>query len=144
MRVSKRIIKLVTLIFLVSSVVALAFPVAQAQGSTTVTVSPSNSTPAVGQTITVTIAVSNVQNLFALQVTLDYNNAVLQLTNQQPDLGTNAVSDGGVLYGSPVTTDVNSWVQGGFTITLLSRRKQSTIFMRRRWVRLRPSTEAAP
>ena len=129
MQARRKIVRLVTLLFFVSFVVALACPVAQAQGSTNVTVSPSNSTPAVGQTITVTIAVSDVQNLYALQVTLNYNNAVLQLTNQQPDLGTNAVSSGGVLYGSPVTTDINSWVSGGlYYNTSLSTETEYNLF----------------
>jgi hypothetical protein len=105
-------INLIALLFVVSLVVVLPIQIVKAQISTTVSVSPQSSRPTVGQTITVTIQLSNVQNLYGIDVTLDYNNAVLQLTNEQPDLGTNAIP-GGVLYGNPVTTDINNLQSGG-------------------------------
>ena len=65
--------------------VVLPVQMVKAQNSTTVTVSPQTNTPTVCETITVTIQLNNVNNLYGIDVTLDYNSAVLQLTNQQPD-----------------------------------------------------------
>jgi len=114
MRPNQRKICFIALSFIVVLAVAIPFQLVKAQsGTTTVTVSPSNSSPSVGQSIIVTIKIADVQNLYGLDVAVTYNNAVLQLTNQQPDLGKTAVSSGGVLYGTPLTQDVNNLQSGG-------------------------------
>jgi hypothetical protein len=111
MRVNKRKADIIALLFVASLLVVLPIQMVKAQ-TTTVSVAPQNSTVSIGKTVIVTIQLSNVQNLYGLDVTLDYNNTVLQLTNEQPDLGTLAIP-GGVLYGNPVTTDINSLQSGG-------------------------------
>jgi len=111
MRVNKRKTDVIVLLLVTSLLVVLPIQMVKAQ-TTTVSVTPQNSTVPVGKTVTVTVQLSDVQNLYGLDMTLDYNNTVLQLTNQQPDLGTNAIP-GGVLYGNPLTTDINSLQSGG-------------------------------
>ena len=128
MHSNRKKINLIVLLFVISLIIVLPYQMVKAQ-ETTVSVSPQTSTPTVGQTITINIQLSNVQNLYGVDVTVDYNSAILQLTNQQPDLGTSAVSNGGVLYGSPVTTDINSLVSGGlYYNTSLSTSSEYHIF----------------
>jgi len=81
----------------------------QVSSGTVVSVNPAQNSVNVGDTFALNITLSDVQNLYALDVTLDYNNSVLQLENENPDLGT---SSGGVLYGDPVTNDANSIAAG--------------------------------
>ena len=107
MRVNQKKTGLIVLL-LASLLVAIPIQTAKAQ-TATVSVSPQTSTASVGKTVTVAIQLSNVQNLYGLDVTLSYNNAVLQLTNSQLDLGTSSIP-GGILYGDPVSTNI---VAGG-------------------------------
>jgi len=95
---------LIVVLFIASLLVVLPIQMVKAQ-TTTVSVSPQNSTAPVGKTVTVAIQLSNVQNLYGFDVTLSYNNAVLQLTNSKIDLGTSSIP-GGVLYGDPVSTNI--------------------------------------
>ena len=69
-----------------------------AQG-TVVKAEASTSQPRVGDTLTVNIKVSNVQNLFGVDVTLDWNPSVLKLVSATPQLGVESHS-GGVLHES--------------------------------------------
>ena len=92
---------------------------ANSQGSvnTVASVTPAQTSSQVGKTLVVNITLSNVENLYGLDVTLDYNNSVLQLIGAKPDginiasasgfLGTNSIP-GGVLYGNPLTNDTNA------------------------------------
>jgi hypothetical protein len=108
MRVDQKKTGLIVALLLASLLAVLPIQMAKAQ-TATVSVSPQTSTASVGKTVTVAIQLSNVQNLYGLDVTLSYNNAVLQLTNSKPDLGTSSIP-GGVLYGDPVSTNI---VAGG-------------------------------
>ena len=112
MRVNHLKTSIVILLFIASLFAVLPIQMAKAQ-TTTVSVTPQTNTVSVGHTFTVKIEVSNVQNLYAIDFTVDYNSAVIQLTNAQPDLGTDAIASGGVLYGNPITTDINSLQSGG-------------------------------
>ena len=96
---------LIVVLFIASLLVVLPIQMAKAQ-TATVSVSPQTSTASVGKTVTVAIQLSNVQNLYGLDVTLSYNSAVLKLTNSQLDLGTSSIP-GGVLYGDPVSTNIS-------------------------------------
>ena len=112
MRFNRKKTSIIVLLFVASLLAVLVVPMVKAQTSTTtVTVTPQSSTPVVGQTFTINIQLSNVQNLYALDVTLDYNSVVLQLVNSKVDLGTSSIP-GGVLYGSPVTDDENNIASG--------------------------------
>jgi hypothetical protein len=108
MRVNQKKTGFIVVLVLVSLLVVLPIQMAKAQ-TATVSVSPQNSTASVGKTVTVAIQLSNVQNLYGFDVTLSYDNAVLQLTDSKLDLGTSSIP-GGVLYGDPVSTN---FVAGG-------------------------------
>jgi hypothetical protein len=79
---------------------------ANAQTGTSVDVLPQTSTPQVGQTLTVNLTITNVQNLYALDVTLDWNNSVLQFVNVSLLLGVQT-HQGGVLYGNQVSSSTS-------------------------------------
>jgi len=88
-----------TLIFgLLALLLIQAVPVQAATG-TTVNVVPSSSTPALGETFTVNITISNVQNLYALDITFSWNASALQVLNVNSRLGVESHSDG-VLHES--------------------------------------------
>jgi hypothetical protein len=69
-----------------------------AQG-TDVKAEASASQPHVGDTLTVNIKISSVQNLFGVDITLDWNPSVLKLISVTPQLGIESHS-GGVLHES--------------------------------------------
>jgi hypothetical protein len=75
-----------------------------AQG-TTVNASASTTQPTVGSTLTVTIAVSNVQNLFGADVSLLWNPTVLSLSNVALNVGD--AQSNGVLHGT-INRDYNT------------------------------------
>jgi len=66
----------------------------QAASGTTVSAVPSSSTPILGETLTVNITISNVQNLYAIDVTLRWNASVLQVLNVNSRLGVESHPDG--------------------------------------------------
>lgn len=69
-----------------------------AQG-TVVKAEASASQPLVGDTLTVIIKISNVKNLFGVDLTLDWNSSILNLVSATPQLGVESYS-GGVLHES--------------------------------------------
>jgi hypothetical protein len=75
--------------------------------STRVSVVPAKSTTRVGEVLSVNITLSNVQNLYGLDVTLDWNSSVLQLFDSTLNLDTNSIP-GGVLYGNQISNDITS------------------------------------
>jgi hypothetical protein len=83
-----------TLIFGLLVFVPIQAASVQAASSTTVNVVPSSSTRLLGETFTVNITISNVQNLYALDVTLSWNTSVLQVLNVNSRLGVESHSDG--------------------------------------------------
>ncbi len=62
--------------------------------STAVNVVPSSSTRLLGETFTVNITISNVQNLYAIDVALRWNASVLQVLNVNSRLGMESHPDG--------------------------------------------------
>jgi hypothetical protein len=78
--------------------------VVNAQTGTVVSAVPQTSTPQVGQTLTVNLTIANVQNLYGLDVTLDWNSSILNLVTNKTYLGT-AYIPGGVLYGDQISND---------------------------------------
>jgi len=66
----------------------------QAANGTTISAIPSASTLAIGETFTVNVTISNVQNLYALDVMLRWNASVLQVLNVDSRLGVESHPDG--------------------------------------------------
>jgi len=71
----------------------------QAATGTTVSVIPSSSTPRLGETFAVNITISNVQNLYGLDITFRWNASVLQVLNVNSRLGVESHPNG-VLHES--------------------------------------------
>ncbi len=113
MRSYRRKLSIILLIIAAFMIIVAPLQLAKAQDTTTISVSPQTTTASVGQTVSVKIDVTDVQGLYALDLNLDYNSSVLQLTSAQPDLGTNSIASGGVLYGNPLTTNINNLQSGG-------------------------------
>ncbi len=81
---------IIVLLFVASLLVVSPFQMVKAQTSTTtVTVTPQTSTPVVGQTLTVNITLNNVQNLYGIDVTLNWNPSLLsfQTNSNQTFIG---------------------------------------------------------
>jgi hypothetical protein len=86
------------LILLAACALLVFIPVyaAVAQG-TTVRAQPSNTAPKVGATFTVDIMISNVQNLYGVDVSLTWNKDIIRITSASPQLGVES-HPGGVLH----------------------------------------------
>jgi hypothetical protein len=77
--------------------------------NTVVSVVPSKSSVRTGETLKVNLTISNVQNLYALDLTLDWNNSILQLQNINLNLGVKSSPQphpNGVLYGNQVSDSI--------------------------------------
>ena len=82
-----------------------------AQGNTVVKATASTNQPNVGDTLTVKLTVSDVQNLGGVDVMLSWNSSVLKLSNVDLSLGVESHPDG-VLHGSKLNYDLDSVVSG--------------------------------
>jgi hypothetical protein len=109
--------KLFILALALSLVALLTFCTAMAQG-TTVRAQPSKTSPKNGETFTVDITISNVQNLYAVDVSLAWNNAILRITGASPQLGVES-HPGGVLHQSVYIAE-NSMSQQSGTYRLVA------------------------
>jgi hypothetical protein len=78
---------------------------ALAQG-TVMTAQASTSQPQVGSTLTVTIKISNVQNLAGIDTIFQWNPSILTLQNSMLNLGDS--HSNGVLHGTSIKTDINN------------------------------------
>ena len=114
--------KILILVLLVLSFSLLfnAVPNIKSQTSDTIIqVIPAQSTPKIGETITVNITISNVQNLYAIDLTLQWNSAVLQILENQSLIGDET---NGVLHSPTVTvTDSASQETGKYTLIATSQ-----------------------
>lgn len=79
--------------------------------NTAVKATSSSSQPHVGDTITVKLTISNVQDLGGVDISLNWNSSVLTLSNVDLNLGVENHPDG-VLHGTKLNYDVNSIVAG--------------------------------
>ena len=86
--------------------------------TTTVKVVPSTTTPVVGETLTVNITISNVQNLYAVDVTLRWNNSVLKVLSNTALLGVESHPNG-VLHENILIGEASASQQIG-TYTLFA------------------------
>ena len=98
------------IVLLVCVVLPLCFINSVSAQSTVVNAGASNSQPVVGSTLTVTITISNVQNLAGIDTTLQWNPSVLTLTNTVLNLGDS--HSNGVLHGTNLNTDANNLNSG--------------------------------
>jgi len=92
---SKALIFLVILFF---SIFCQCY-IASAQASVAVRIEPSTVSARLGESFTVTISLSNVQNLYGIEVILKWNPAILRATNVDVRLGIETFSEG-VLHES--------------------------------------------
>lgn len=86
-----------------------------AQSGTVMTAQTSSTQPQVGSTLTVTIKISNVQNLAGIDTTLTWNPAVLSLSGSTLNLGDS--HSNGVLHGSNINTDSNNLKSGDIYVS---------------------------
>jgi hypothetical protein len=85
------------LLILITALLAVSLiPTAIPQGSsgTKVEVKPASTNPLLGNTITINITLSNVQNLYGVDVTLLWNPTVLKIQNVNLRLGVESYADG--------------------------------------------------
>jgi hypothetical protein len=82
------------------------YTVSAQSSNTVVNAAASTTQPKVGSTLTVTITISNVQNLFGIDATLQWNSSILALSNVNLNLWKDSHTNG-VLYGS-INTDSNN------------------------------------
>jgi hypothetical protein len=83
--------------FTILLALVILMPLVEANPQTVVKVDPYQSTAEVGQTFTVNITITDVQNLFGLEVTLEWDPSILQLVNTDVQLGVES-HPSGVLY----------------------------------------------
>ena len=107
----------------------LVYPIqaveAQASSGTFVSVVPAQSNARVGETLTVNITIGNVENLYGLDVTFNWNSSVLELQSATSNLGVESHSNG-VLHeasGSPVIVaeDIASQETGEYHLVATSQ-----------------------
>jgi hypothetical protein len=84
---------------------------AQGSSNTVVKAEASTSQPRVGDTLTVTLKVSNVQNLAGIDTTLQWNSSVFSLSNVVLSLGVESYPNG-VLHGNKLNYDSNTLNSG--------------------------------
>ncbi len=89
----------------------LIYTVSAQSSSTVVNAEASTSQPQIGSTLTVTLKISNVQNLAGIDATLQWNSSVLSLSNVVLNLGVESHSNG-VLHGNKLNYDSNSLSSG--------------------------------
>src|SRR4030067_3056877 len=88
--------------------------------STTVKVEPSTTTPVVGETLTVNITISNVQNLYGVDVTLRWNTSALKVLSNTSLLGVESHPNG-VLHESILIAEASASQQiGAYTLVATS------------------------
>jgi hypothetical protein len=111
-----------TAIILLTTCALLAiFPIGAVLAQTaTVKVQPSNSAPNVGMTFTVDVTISNVQNLYGVDVSLNWNKDILRIVSASSQLGVESHS-GGVLHESVyVAEDSMSQQTGTYSLVAVS------------------------
>jgi hypothetical protein len=103
-----------TMAFLVCALLSfcLVYTVsAQGSSNTVVKAEASTSQPRVGDALTVTLKVSNVQNLAGIDATIQWNSSVLSLSNVVLSLGVESHPNG-VLHGNKLNYDYNTIISG--------------------------------
>lgn len=109
-----------SLLFVASLLIISPLALTKAQSTTTISVSPQNSTPAVGQTLTITIQLSNVQNLYGVDIVLDWNPSMLTLQSNQSYVGVETYSNGILHNPTVVVQDTASQEAGEYHLVATS------------------------
>lgn len=110
--------------FVLSLLIICPILTVSAQSGTVVRAAASTTQPTVGSTLTVDITISSVQNLYGVDVTFNWNTAVLQLVSATSLLGVESHS-GGVLHGTSsdpilVAEDNASQISGEYDLAATS------------------------
>jgi hypothetical protein len=108
--------KLIIFTILLVSLASTYFVYTASADTMTVRVEATPSQPQVGETLTVNIKIPNAQNLFGVDVTLDWNSGVLQFISATPLLGVESHSEG-VLHEStdyPIVIQDNANTDGQY------------------------------
>ena len=100
MKNPSKLIAKITITLLVCTLVSFIFVSSVSAQGTTVRAEASTSQPHVNDTLTVTIKISYVQNLFGVDVTFSWNPSVLSVVSAISQLGLDSHS-GGVLHETP-------------------------------------------
>ena len=116
MRVNKRKTVIIALLFVALLLIVSPIQLVKAQ-TATVSVSPQNSSVIVGQAFSVNIEISNVQNLYAVDITLNWNTSMLNLVSNQSYVG---VSNG--VLNAPISEvqDTASQASGQYHLVATS------------------------
>ena len=118
----------IVLAILVCTLVSISFIYTASAQSTVVKAEASASQPKVGDTLTVYIKISDAQNLFGVDVTLNWNSSTLKLVSATPQLGVESHA-GGVLHESssyPIEVVNNDASQSSAEYHLLATSTGST------------------
>ena len=108
------------LLLSICALIALCSVQAVSAQSTTVKVEPSTTTPSVGDTLTVNITISDVQNLFAVDVTLSWNTSTLEILSHTPLLGVESHPNGVLHENVDIIDDSASQAAGTYTLSATS------------------------
>jgi len=98
LKTAKTLLFILIATLLTLSLIQTAFP--QSSSNTKVAVNPASTNALLGKTITINITLSNVQNLYGLDVTLLWNPSALKIQNVNIRLGVESHLDG-VLHEAP-------------------------------------------
>jgi len=98
LKTGKTLLFILIVASLTMSLIQSAFP--QSASNTTVAVNPGTVSAIIDETVTVNVTVSNVQNLYGLDVTLMWNPSILTVQNIDIRLGVESFPDG-VLHEAP-------------------------------------------
>ncbi len=107
-----------------------AYMSAAQAASMTVRGDASSDQPIVSDTLTVTLKISNAQNLFGVDVTLEWNPSVLKFVSASPMLGVESHS-GGVLHESasyPIEVGDNSHTEASYHLLATSTGSDTSSF----------------
>ena len=98
LKTAKTILTILIATLLTLCLLQTAFP--QSSSNTKVAINPATTNALLGETITINITLSNVQNLYGLDVTLLWNPSALKIQNVNIRLGVESYADG-VLHEAP-------------------------------------------
>jgi hypothetical protein len=115
----KRLLALFLVGFALTAIVSIQS--VRSQAGTVVSVQPQTSSAQVGETIAVNITLSNVQNLYGVDVTLNWNTSILKVVSAVSRLGVES-HPGGVLHESVnVVEDSTSQAAGEYHLVATSQ-----------------------
>ncbi len=112
--------KTIVFTFLLLSLLSTVFLFGASAQATMIKAEASASQPHIGDTLTVNIKISNAQNLYGVDVTLNWNPSVLKLISATPQLGVESRPNGVLHESSTYPIDVEDNTQGDGEYHLLA------------------------